>query len=163
MLNLLPDYEEGIASPSYASPVFEPDTVLLYLHNNIIPNNLFEISTQTKSFRDAVLARMAKADDVSQIANTLVRKLKTTKQVLTNEDISLCEYAATAAYLCGDYKLVKEILLRVPPQLATRYINILYTSISIRLFDVHTFKTAVEATTNSADLAWESERATLSI
>jgi hypothetical protein len=126
-----------------------------YLQGGLMPANLLDVSTQTSAHRDAVIAGIYKEGNAQFVLPTFLRELQTIETVLDPREITLCEYAATAAYLMGELDLVKEILMRVPGPSVTSYIKTLYQAIAIKKWGSDMFNTAIGNGSESAILQWE--------
>lgn len=126
-----------------------------YLQGGLLPADFLEASTQTMAYRDAVIARIYKEGYAQAVLPTFLRELRTINLVGESYEISLCEYAATAAYLAGELELTKEILMRVPASLATSYIKTLYQAIAIKKWSSDIFNTAISNGADNALQQWE--------
>jgi hypothetical protein len=155
MSNLSAKYDpEATPAPRAPFPENMPQT-LAYLHGGLMPANLLDVSTQTSAYRDAVIASIYKEGYAPAVLPTFLRELQSTRVIIERFEITLCEYAASAAYLAGELELVKEILLRVPAQLVTSYIKTLYQAIALRQWNSETFKTAIGQSANHAIEQWD--------
>ena len=126
-----------------------------YLQGGLLPADFLEASTQTTAYRDAVIARIYKEGYAQAVLPTFLTELQTINLVGEPYEISLCEYAATAAYLAGELDLVKEILMRVPSSLATSYIVTLYQAIAIKNWGQEVFSMAIGNGVDNALQQWE--------
>jgi hypothetical protein len=128
---------------------------LAYLHGGLIPADMLDASTQTTHYRDAVIAGIYKEGYAPAVLPTFLRELQTIENVMEDFEITLCEFAATAAYLSGELELTKEILMRVPGASATSYIKTLYQAIAIKKWGKDMFNTAIGNGADNAIQQWE--------
>ena len=135
--------------------------VMAYISSNMMPGCFLPISTQTSAYRDAAIMFMHKNDLTESVLSALARELRTVSVVVTKEEIALCEYVATAAYVQNDLELVKQTLLRVPAPLATNYLKTLYQAVALRQWDGGMFKHALNNMADNASQQWESIKASV--
>ncbi|CAB4121870.1 hypothetical protein UFOVP27_16 [uncultured Caudovirales phage] len=155
MSNLSAKYEPTV-TPAPRAPF--PENMaqnLAYLHGGLLPANLLDISTQTSAYRDATIAATYKEGYAPGVLLTFLRELQTIEHVDEKHKVTLCEYAATMAYLSGELELVKEILIRVPSQSVTSYIKTLYTALAIKGWNADAFKNAIDSSSSRAIEHWE--------
>jgi hypothetical protein len=126
-----------------------------YLQGGLLPADFLEASTQTTAYRDAVIARIYKEGYAQAVLPTFLTELQTINLVGESYEVTICEYAATAAYLAGELDLVKEILMRVPSSLATSYIVTLYQAIALKKWSSDIFNTAIGNGADNAIHQWE--------
>jgi hypothetical protein len=108
----------------------DPSLVDIYLKNGMYPTNLNNLASQSHVFRDAVLASIGMSSDQSTQLQTLVTKIASTQTIDLPEDVTMCELAATIAWIKEEEHIFKEVLLRVPPNRVTSYLHSLYTNFS---------------------------------
>jgi hypothetical protein len=128
---------------------------LAYLHGGLMPADMLDASTQTTHYRDAVIAGIYKEGYAPAVLPTFLRELQTIENVMEDFEITLCEYAATAAYLAGELELTKEILMRVPGPSVTSYIKTLYQAIAIKKWSADIFTTAIGNGADNAIKQWQ--------
>ena len=147
MLNLSAKYDPSasqISEVTERSNLMNPDMCLAYISGHIgIPGCFLPLSTQTHTYRDAVIALMYKQGSSERVLIELNKKLQTLSVVSTSDEVTLCEYVATAAYLCNEMDLVKEVLLRVPPTMVTTYVQTLYQAIALKQWSGEVFQTVI--------------------
>jgi hypothetical protein len=71
-------------------------------------------------------------------------------------DIVLCELVMSAAYIANEIDLVKETMLRVPPQSATSYMKSVYDALAKARWSSLSFRDALN--NGNAITAWEMEK-----
>jgi predicted membrane-bound spermidine synthase len=120
-----------------------------------MPADMLDASTQTTHYRDAIIAGIYKEGYAPAVLPTFLRELQTIQNVMEDFEITLCEFAATAAYLSGELELTKEILMRVPGPSVTSYINTLYQAIAIKKWGKDMFNTAIGNGADNAIQQWE--------
>jgi hypothetical protein len=128
---------------------------LTYLQGGLMPANLLTDSTQTTSYRDAVIAGIYKDGCAQSVLPTFLKELQTIENVMEDFEITLCEFAATTAYLTGELDLVKDILMRVPGTSVTSYIKTLYQAIAVKKWSQDIFSMAIGNGADNAIQQWE--------
>jgi len=144
-----------------ASQKLDVPIVMSYIASNMMPGCFLPLSTQTTAYRDAAIMYMHTSNTTESVLKALTIQLRSVKDVITRDEITLCEYVATAAYICNEQELVKEVLLRVPAPLATNYLKTLYQAVAIRQWDGAMFRSALKTTADSAQQQWESMKASI--
>ena len=123
-------YDPSSSSPRYSTLIDKPEDALPYLMAGMVPQNLYNMSTQTIAFRDYTMASIMLCSDPDSILLTLMRDIQSTPSIDTPDSVVMCEYAASIAYAQGHMDLAKEILIRINPVYATSLTKLLYKSIS---------------------------------
>ena len=145
-----------------ASQKLDIPIVMSYIASGMgMPGCFLPLSTQTTAYRDAAIMYMRINNTSEAVLKALATQLRSIKDVITRDEITLCEYVATAAYICNEQELVKEVLLRVPAPLATNYLKTLYQAVAIRQWDGAMFRHALTNTGDSAQQQWESMKASV--
>lgn len=155
MSNLSAKYDPNVTKVPRAPRTENMSQTLAYLHGGLMPSDLLDASTQTTHYRDALIAGIYKEGYAPAVLPTFLRELQTIETVMEGFEITLCEYAATTAYLAGDLDLTKEILMRVPGPSATPYIKTLYQAIAIKKWGKDMFNTAIGSGAEAALQQWE--------
>ena len=155
MSNLSAKYDPSITQVPRVPITESMSQTLAYLHGGLMPANLLDVSTQTSAYRDAVIAGIYKEGYAPAVLPTFLRELQTIENVMEGFEVTLCEYAATAAYLEGDLELVKEVLMRVPGPSVTSYIKTLYQALAIKKWGKDMFNTAIGNSAQNAIQHWE--------
>jgi hypothetical protein len=155
MSNLSAKFDPNVTQVPRVSHTENIAQAVAYLSGGLLPADLLDASTQTFVYRDALIARIYKEGYAEAVLPTFLRELQTINLVGEPYEISLCEYAATAAYLAGELDLTKEILMRVPASLVTSYINTLYKAIAIKKWGKDMFNTAIGNGADNALQQWE--------
>ena len=159
MLNLSAKYDPSaslISEVTDRSNLMNPDLCIAYISSHTgIPGCFLPLSTQTTAYRDAVIASMYKQGLSETVLIELNTKLQTLSVVSTPDEVTLCEYVATAAYLCNEMDLVKEVLLRVPPTMVTTYVQTLYQAIALKQWSVEVFQIAISTGADQSIQQWE--------
>ena len=156
-------YDPSQQAPAVGPTMYDPDQIVMYVSSGIIPSNLFESSTQSSALRDAVFVTMVRHKNAPECLIAFMKQLKSMQDIDHVNKVLVCEFAATAAYVCGELNLTKEILMRVPPHQVTSYIKTLYHAIALRQWDSQAFTKALSNTTDSALNLWRSERQSLGV
>lgn len=154
MSNLSAKYDPNVTAVPRAPFPENMSQSLAYLHGGLMPANLLDVSTQTSTYRDAVIASIYKEGYAPAVLPTFLRELQTIENVMEGFEITLCEYAATTAYLSGELELVKDILMRVPGPQVTSYIKTLYQAIALKQWGSEMFNTAIGNGAKSALDQW---------
>lgn len=163
MLNLSAKYDPNAPKPPRGGPIKSTQEAILYLSNDMMPRNLWELSTQTTSFKDAMLGAMSTSANKAACLPIILAELSTIDSVLPGEGVVICEFAATIAFMIGELELVKEILLRVPPQYATSYTKTLYTALALKKWSGDQFTMALSNSSSTAQTMWEIESRSLAV
>ena len=155
MSNLSAKYDPSINKVPRVPHTENISQTVGYLQGGLLPADFLEASTQTMAYRDAVIARIYKEGYAQAVLPTFLTELQTINLVGESYEVTICEYAATAAYLAGELDLVKEILMRVPSSLATSYIVTLYQAIALKKWSSDIFNTAIGNGADNALQQWE--------
>ena len=155
MSNLSAKYDPSIDKVPRVPHTENISQTVGYLQGGLMPADFLDASTQTITYRDAVIARVYKDGYAQAVLPTFLKELQTIEIVMSPFEITLCEYAATAAYLSGELDLVKEILMRVPGSEATSYIKTLYQAIALKKWSSDIFNTAIGNGADNAIHQWE--------
>ena len=155
MSNLSAKYDPSISKVPRVPHTENISQTVGYLQGGLLPADFLEASTQTTAYRDAVIARIYKEGYAQAVLPTFLTELQTINLVGESYEVTICEYAATAAYLAGELDLVKEILMRVPSSLATSYIVTLYQAIALKKWSSDIFNTAIGNGADNALQQWE--------
>jgi hypothetical protein len=158
MSNLSAKFDPDVTKVPRAPHTENMSQTLAYLHGGLMPADMLDASTQTTSYRDAIIAGIYKEGYAPAVLPTFLRELQTIEHVMEDFEITLCEFAATAAYLSGELDLTKEILMRVPGPQATSYIKTLYQAIAIKKWGSDMFKTAIGNGADNAIQQWQMEQ-----
>lgn len=156
MSNLSTKYDPTEISPMLITIFDGVQEAVSYLNKGVLPTDVLRLSTQTPHFRDAVMIIMYHEANIENILpNVFLKQLRTIESVSTPEQITLCEFAATAAYLSGRLDIVKECILRVPPEKITSYIKTLYTAVAIKQWQGRDFRNALTMDAKDCIDRWE--------
>ena len=131
----------------------------------MVPENLVELSTQTKSFRDLVMAYTLECADTESVLSTFTQNIRSVEGPLFNKtDMVYCEYAASLAFAMGNTDLFKEILLRVDPTKLSSFLYMLYKAIIVdNNLSSDTYIQLVKQAKDENRVLWESEKVSLNI
>jgi len=163
MSNLSAKYDPQAVYPQISGSIDGAEQLVLYVSAGIMPSNLLEWSTQTEALRDAFLVIALKSNSTEGCARTFIQALNTVEHVQTKTELTLCEYAASMAYMSGQLDLAKEVIMRVPAQQASNYIKTLYQAIGLRKWTSETFNQAIANTTDNAINMWNVEKESLNL
>jgi len=163
MSNLSAKYDPQAVNPQMGGSIDVAEQLVLYVSAGIMPSNLLEWSTQTVALRDAFLVIALKSNSTEGCARTFIQALNTVEYVQTKTELTLCEYAASMAYMSGQLDLAKEVIMRVPAQQASNYIKTLYQAIGLRKWTSETFNQAIANTSDNAINMWNVEKESLNL
>jgi hypothetical protein len=159
MSTLSAKYDPQAVPVNESGNMTEINQIVLYVGSGLLPQNLLRMSTQTSALRDAFVANIARTSMVEGALATFLGKLVTIENVMTAEEIAVCEYAATLAYMTNNIDLVKEILMRVPPKSVNSYLQTLYTAVAVRKWSSEIFNDALAEASTQSLYRWEAEKA----
>jgi len=155
MSNLSAKYDPDVTKVPRAPHTENMSQTLAYLHGGLLPADMLDASTQTTAYRDAIIAGIYKEGYAPAVLPTFLRELQTIQNVMEDFEITLCEYAATTAYLSGHLELTKEILMRVPGPSVTSYIKTLHQAIAVKQWGKDVFSMAIGNGVDNAIQQWE--------
>lgn len=155
MSNLSAKYDPDVTKVPRVPHTENMSQTLAYLHGGLIPADMLDASTQTTAYRDAIIAGIYKEGYAPAVLPTFLRELQTIQNVMEDFEITLCEYAATTAYLSGHLELTKEILMRVPGPSVTSYIKTLHQAIAVKQWSKDVFSMAIGNGVDNAIQQWE--------
>jgi hypothetical protein len=135
----------------------------MYISSGAIPENFGTLSTQTSTFKEAMLAHMATTDVIEGMLSTLTTRLQCIESVNTPEEIALCEYTASAAYFANNLELTKQTLLRINPAETSQYIKTLHKALVVNGWTGERFKAAIYTAHNNSIEMWKTEKLTINI
>jgi hypothetical protein len=133
----------------------------MYISSGAIPENFGTLSTQTSTFKEAMLAHMATTDVIEGMLSTLAARIQCIESVNTQEEIALCEYMASAAYFSNNIELTKQTLLRINPAETSQYIKTLHKALVVNGWTGERFKAAIYTAHNNSIELWKTEKAGL--
>jgi hypothetical protein len=155
MSNLSAKFDPNITKVPKVPHTENMAQTIAYIQGGLMPADMLEASTQTTAYRDAVIAGIYKEGYAPAALTTFLRELQTVENVMEGFEITLCEYAATTAYLSGELELTKEILMRVPGPSVTSYIVTLYQAIALKNWGQEVFSMAIGNGVDNALQQWE--------
>jgi hypothetical protein len=135
----------------------------MYISSGAIPENFGTLSTQTSTFKEAMLAHMATTDVIEGMLATLAARVQCIESVNTPEEIALCEYTASAAYFANNIELTKQTLLRINPAETSQYIKTLHKALVVNGWTGERFKAAIYTAHNNSIEMWKTEKLAMNI
>jgi len=149
--------------PQVVSRINDPELACMYISSGAIPENFGTLSTQTSTFKEAMLAHMATTDVIEGMLATLAARVQCIESVNTPEEIALCEYTASAAYFANNIELTKQTLLRINPAETSQYIKTLHKALVVNGWTGERFKAAIYTAHNNSIEMWKNEKLTINI
>jgi hypothetical protein len=151
-------YNPEARFPQIVGSTDDPELACMYISSGGFPDNFGKLSTQTSTFKEAMLAHMASTDTIEGMLESLTKRLQCIDIVNTLEEIALCEYTASAAYFLNDIDLVKETMLRVNPAEASPYMQAMHKALTINGWSGERFKATIYTTNRGSIETWNSEK-----
>jgi len=144
--------------PQVVSRIDDPELACMYISSGAIPENFGTLSTQTSTFKEAMLAHMATTDVIEGMLNTLATRLQCIESVNTPEEIALAEYTASAAYFSDNIELTKQTLLRINPAETSPYIKSLHKALVVNGWTGERFKATIYSVHSQSIESWKTEK-----
>ena len=149
--------------PQVVARIDDPELACMYISSGAIPENFGALSTQTSTFKEAMLAHMATTDVIEGMLNTLAARIQCIESVNTPEEIALCEYTASAAYFSNNIELTKQTLLRINPGETSPYIRSLHKALVVNGWTGERFKATIYSVHSHAIETWKNEKLAINI
>jgi hypothetical protein len=151
-------YNPEARFPQIVGSTDDPELACMYISSGGFPDNFGKLSTQTSTFKEAMLAHMATTDTIEGMLETLTRRLQCIESINTPEEIALCEYTASAAYFSGNIDVVKETMLRVNPAETSPYIRSMHKALTENNWSSERYKATIYSVHSGSIDVWKSEK-----